>query len=201
MKMSIDTLIQNLEDSSRPSGHQQRHGGLSKQVMTNSPFLITQLCLLFALGYNAERQMPRSSLFTPLRALTLTALAPAISFVSGCSKRSPPDLSGSAGTNLPLLVLKGHTRDVNRIAFSPDGKHIATASLDHSVKLWNAGTGREMVTFTGHLNKVWPVAFSPDGTRVASAGSDMAVRVWDAASAREVLRFNATAGIWFARTR
>ena len=75
------------------------------------------------------------------------------------------------------------------MAFSPDGKCVASASLDHSVKVWDSVTGKEIVTFTGHLEKVWAVAFSPDGQRIASAGSDVTVRIWNSSDARQMVAF------------
>jgi Tol biopolymer transport system component len=73
------------------------------------------------------------------------------------------------------------------VAFSPDGRRLASASLDRSLRLWNADTGQAVLTLTGHTNGVWGVAFSPDGRRLASAGRDQAVKLWDATTGRELL--------------
>ena len=60
------------------------------------------------------------------------------------------------------------------MAFSPDGKRLASASGDQTVKVWDATSGQEMLTLKGHTDAVMSVAFSPDGKRLASAsfGSD-----------------------------
>ena len=64
------------------------------------------------------------------------------------------------------------------MAFSPDGKRLASASYDQTVKVWDAATGQESLTLKGHTNYVWSVAFSPDGKRLASASEDNTVKVW-----------------------
>jgi WD40 repeat protein len=86
-----------------------------------------------------------------------------------------------AATGRELCQLQGHTANVTRLAFSPDGQRLATASEDHTVKVWKTDTGEEVVTLVGHLDGVAGVAFSPDGTRLASSGYDHTVRVWDPA--------------------
>jgi WD40 repeat protein/serine/threonine protein kinase len=79
-----------------------------------------------------------------------------------------------------LHTLIGHTAEVVCIAFSPDGRRIATASYDQTVKLWDTATGREMFTLRGHAGGVIALAFSPEGHRIVSGGLDNTARVWDA---------------------
>jgi WD40 repeat protein len=75
------------------------------------------------------------------------------------------------------------------VAYSPDGRRIASASFDRTVKVWDAATGREVRTLIGHLGQVVRVAYSPpDGHRIASASWDNTVRIWDAATGEEVLK-------------
>jgi WD40 repeat protein len=67
------------------------------------------------------------------------------------------------------------------VAFSPDGKRLASAGGDSAVKVWDAATGQEIATLRGHSGYVWSVVFSPDGKRLASGGGHHAkgeVKIW-----------------------
>ncbi|MCS6923577.1 MAG: caspase family protein [Fimbriimonadales bacterium] len=72
----------------------------------------------------------------------------------------------------------GHTSKVTSVAFSPDGRYLASGSADNTVRLWRVADGTLVRTLTGHKNEVTSVAFSPDGQYLASGSWDKTVRLW-----------------------
>ena len=76
------------------------------------------------------------------------------------------------------------TRLVSAVAFSPDGKTLASGSLDSDIKLWDVATGKERATLKGHTETVRSLAFSPDGKTLASGGYDNSIKLWDLATGK-----------------
>jgi len=74
--------------------------------------------------------------------------------------------------------LQDHIDAVFAVAFSPDGKHLASASQDRSVKIWDIATGQRLYTLSDPSDGLTSLAYSPSGDRVAAAGYDKTIYVW-----------------------
>jgi WD40 repeat protein len=85
------------------------------------------------------------------------------------------------------IVARVQEQQVAALAFSPDGRRLATGSLDGGLKVWEARTGRQLDSLTGNLGQVLDLAFSPDGASLATTSSDGTVRLWDVGTGRQTL--------------
>ena len=78
-----------------------------------------------------------------------------------------------------IEIDSGASNSVTAVAFSPDGRFLASANANGTVKVWNLLTGRRNRTLRGHAGAINSVSFSPDGNLLAAGGDDKTVRVWD----------------------
>lgn len=90
-----------------------------------------------------------------------------------------PDFSMGDSSAEPLFELRGHQAWVWDVAFSPDGKTIASGSADRSIRIWDVESGELLQTLAAHDATVGTLAFSPDGSQLASAAWDGSLIVWE----------------------
>ncbi|WP_018635811.1 DUF4062 domain-containing protein [Parafrankia elaeagni] len=86
-------------------------------------------------------------------------------------------------------VLAGHSQQVHALAVAPDGRWLASAGMDGTVRTWTAGAGAARSVFTGHVGSVLGTAVAPDSSWLVSAGADGTLRVWDVPDEKDAGEF------------
>src|SRR5262249_12065142 len=82
-------------------------------------------------------------------------------------------------------TLKGHNRPVRSVAFTPDGRTLASGGAEGTIKLWDVATGKLRATLKGHTSTVQSVTITADGKTLASGSNDSTIRLWDLATLKE----------------
>lgn len=125
----------------------------------------------------------RRTLMAGVCALVFVSIFAAASVVKGqntapfiAEKRDKPE----------LIVQTGHTETVNSVAFSPDGRTLASGSDDNTIKLWNVESGQQTKSLEGHTSSVKAVAFSRDGKTLASGSLDKTIKLWNVESGEQI---------------
>src|SRR6266567_2627502 len=94
-------------------------------------------------------------------------------------RKSAMDKPKSILSHYKLFPLAGHTDIVRSVAWSPDGKMLASGAKDNTIKLWDGEMGTLLHMLKGHTNTVWSVAWAPEENVLASGSDDETVKLWD----------------------
>ncbi|MEH2424067.1 MAG: hypothetical protein V7K48_25120, partial [Nostoc sp.] len=179
---------------------EQRRRRLTISVLVGGLGIALGLAGLAVIGWrNAEINQINAFAQSSDGLLTLDRPKALISSIKAAVKiQGQPWLDANTHTQVKMVLLNtvdntavpntlgGHANFVYGISFSPDGKLLASASADNTVKLWDTSTGKEIKTLTGHTDFVYGVSFSPDGKMLASASADKTVKLWDTSTGKEI---------------
>jgi WD40 repeat protein len=133
--------------------------------------------------YETATAKPVGPPLVHFRAILTAAYSPDGKHIAtGCEDEDEDVRLWDAQSGKLLHLMMGHSRKVASLAFSRDGRLLASASWDFTVRLWDVSTGKQIGEPLRHLDLVQAVAFSPNNRFVHSGGDDSILRIWDVAT-------------------
>ncbi len=142
------------------------------KALAKNPYERFESVLAFAKALERASRLERQTTPHPLAPISPLPLTPS------------PNIEISSPSRQALLTYQGHSDKVHALAWSPDGKFIASSSLDETVHVWDANTGERILAYRNNSLQAQALAWSPDGKYIASTGGFLSeiVQVWDAAT-------------------
>jgi WD40 repeat protein len=145
-------------------------------------------------GSKQRRRLLTAAVVTLLLAAgALVAMPPLLKWIR--SSETPPvnpgpelDLGATTITEVRRFD-EGHTDHIVGLAFSPDGKRAASASVDRTIRIWEVESGKQLGILEGHTDTVVSIAFTKDGLRLFSASRDKTVRLWEVETGKDLRQF------------
>jgi WD40 repeat protein len=145
-----------------------------------------------------QRTIRRALLLSLLGIAGMGGTGVVVKVLAGNTPSSPelvstaPNIVSQSSTG---FTYTGHTSGVTCVAWSPNGKYVASGSFDQKVKIWNATNGQFVQIYREHKSTVESITWSPDSTRVASCSNDKTVQIWNASTGEKLLMYNDTASV------